>query len=216
MRYAVALLMALGCSPALAQTEPPALEPRAGRLFFTPEERARLDTLRGKTSVSEVVEAPNTLTVNGFITRSGHKPRPFIDGRAVPAEGLSGLTIATLPGGRMRITQPGGQSINVKPGQRVDLSAGTVTEGYDLPGARSDKAVPGLPAQFLAANIPQVEAAPKAKATRKASRGPSRRAKAAAAVPATPPPAQVALPAPPPMGAAAPGIPLPLPTPTPR
>ncbi|MFN0163334.1 MAG: hypothetical protein ACKVQQ_19070 [Burkholderiales bacterium] len=216
MRYATVLLMVLGCAPALAQTEPPALEPRAGRLFFTPEERARLDTLRGKTSVTEVVEAPNTLTVNGFIARSGHRPRPFIDGRAVPAEGLSGLTIATFPGGAMRITQPGGQSINVKPGQRVDLNAGTVTEGYDLPGPRSDKAATGLPAQFLAANIPKVEAAPKVKASRKANRGQGRRAKAAASGPTAPPPAQVAPPAPPPMGAAAPGIPLPLPTPTPR
>ncbi|MBL8377156.1 MAG: hypothetical protein JNM79_04770 [Burkholderiales bacterium] len=216
MKTAALLLLTLTCLPALAQTEPLAHEPRAGRLFFTPDERARLDAVRGKSAATEVVEAPNMLTVNGYIARAGQKPRPFIDGRAVPAEGLSGLTIAAQAGGRLRITQPGGQSISAKAGQRVDLSAGTATEAYDLPGARADKTAPGLPAQFLAAKLPQADSAPKAKAPRQARRGQGRRAKGAAAGPMSPPPAQVAPPATPPMGAAAPAIPLPLATPTPR
>jgi hypothetical protein len=194
----------------------PAFEPRDGRLFFTPAERARLEAVRGKTAAA-IEEAPNAIVVNGYIARTGQAPRAFIDGRAVPPQGLSGLAIAALPGGRLSVTQPDGRRVVAKPGQRVDLNAGIATEAFDVDRRRNDPVAPrALPTPFITANIPQFEPATKAKAPRKARKGSARRGRAAAAAPGAPPPAQIAPPPPAPMGAGAPAIPAPLPTPATR
>ena len=70
---------------ALAQAEP------VGRLFFTPEQRAALETMKGKPPAS-VAQISETITVNGLVQQSGGKSIVWING--VPqAEGQQGAGV---------------------------------------------------------------------------------------------------------------------------
>ena len=133
-----------------------AQENRLGRLFFTPEERQRLDQGRGKQSNS--ASAPQTVTVNGVIVRPGMATILFLDGKEVRrGEGPAGVRLAPQANQSIRMQADGGPTISAKPGQVVDLSSGRTIENYQLttpPPPAVSESPPGLEAESAANKSP--------------------------------------------------------------
>ncbi len=147
-------LMALGLAAALVLPLNVAHAQRLDRLFSTSDERALLDELRRERQIvapdqQAVVEiVPDTpsveqVTINGVVLRSGGVNSAWINGRQVDAgartrEGVRVDTSATR-GGSVKITLPSGaESINLKPGQKIDVDSGVVVEAYErATGARA-------------------------------------------------------------------------------
>ena len=116
------------------------------RLFSTPEERALLDELRRERKivapdpqVTEIVPDTPTVeqvTINGVVLRSGGTNSAWINGRQVDAGARTreGVRVDTSPaeGGRVKITLPSGaETIDLKPGQKIDVDSGVVVEAYE-------------------------------------------------------------------------------------
>ena len=193
-------------------------DPGLGRLFFSPQERARLDQRRGIAGAAAAVEeSPNLVSISGVIMRDGGRPTPVIGGRILPPGAtMSGLRIAGLASGNVRITQPNGHSVLAKPGQTVDLATGQATDNFELPGKRDPRPT-ALPANFGSGTLLAPAAKPtNAKAAKKAKRPAQRRGKAgpktnpgkAPPIVAPPPPGQKQAPAPAiPMTPAMPALP---------
>ena len=211
-RHAAAMLLCLQALPLGAQPSPgPA--PELGRLFFAPTERADIERDRGKPSREPAaVEGPESVTVNGVITRRGAPAVPLINGRALArGESLSGLTITGLADGRVRVTRNAdGKSGLARPGQTVDLATGEVREPFDVADNRKRDALPpqSLPyTSGVPAPVAEKATAGKPVKTRRPRRAKRSSGKTPAAPPA--PPARAEAPAAPvpPMSAPAPGIP---------
>jgi hypothetical protein len=143
------LIAALGVIGASAEAAQPEAKPAGasapqsiGRLFFTPAERAQLDTARLQrkpaaptASAAAPVEPPPTtqiVTYSGIVRRSDGKSMLWINNRLVEEkDALSGLSLK----GKVRsdgavtlqVPQTGG-SIDVKVGQSVELQTGRVAE----------------------------------------------------------------------------------------
>jgi hypothetical protein len=126
---------------------------RLGRLFSTPDERALLDELRRERQIvdpdPQVVEVvPDTpsveqVTINGLVLRSSGPDSAWVNGRQVDGggrtrEGVRVDTSATR-GGRVKIILPSGAAtIDLKPGQKIDVDSGVVVEAYERSsGARA-------------------------------------------------------------------------------
>lgn len=127
---------------------------RLGRLFYTPEERQRLDQRRGAPAEAS---APQMVMVNGVIIRPGMAPILFLNGKEVrKGEGPAGVTMTPQANQSIRMQSDGGPSVSARPGQTVDLSNGRSIDNYQLtmpplgPPAASEplnvesSAVPGL------------------------------------------------------------------------
>ena len=86
-----------------------------GRLFFTPQERAKLETQGAK------ADAPvqrDTLTVNGMIQKSGGKRIFWINGEQQDAVASPEKAPASV-----KVTVPGNsRPVEVKVGQRIELN----------------------------------------------------------------------------------------------
>jgi hypothetical protein len=161
------LIAALPAAPALAQApaaippappqpnvETPAAPeaPTLGRLFFTPEERARIDALRRRPPVTSTppvaaaqpehapqVEPPKYLTLNGVVRRSDGATTVWLNDKPVrgrtTAEGIMVVPSARAgtPGDvTVRVPQTG-QSVDLKVGQQLEVTSGRVQEGYRAP-----------------------------------------------------------------------------------
>ncbi len=110
-----------------------------GRLFFTPEQRAKMDMARQQERsirVEEEVEAsppPANITLNGVITRSDGKTVVWINNR-VQGDDASGKSIAVAGrenAGQISVTTPDAKrSIPLKVGQSLDMNSGQVEEVY--------------------------------------------------------------------------------------
>lgn len=135
-------------SPAQPQTQSSPAQPfekRLGRLFTTPDERAKLDKTRGVVQ-QQTTNIAQTVIVNGVILRPGKTPILFLDGK----EAIAGRVEI---GNRAQIQARtnDGHSVIVKPGQYVDLGSGRTTEGYQLipaatlPAAKADEKVAPYP-----------------------------------------------------------------------
>ena len=139
--------MALGLAAGLAVAPLNAEAQRLGRLFSTPEERALLDELRRERhlvspepqSLVEVApEIPNLeqVTIDGVVLRSSGANSAWINGRHVTGGDTTreGVRVDTSPagGGRVKITLPSGvETIDLKPGQKIDVNSGVVVEAYE-------------------------------------------------------------------------------------
>lgn len=168
-RLAFAALLAVTLVfPALANAQ----ENRLGRLFYSPEERAKMDQRRG-VIVPVQAAGPQTSVVNGIITRNGQAPVLFIDGRETRGPATQASAQQQLDQG-VRLKGESGQTIAAKPGQIVDMSSGRAVEIYQLmPGTAGGRAkedgtppVSGAPAESLSASPPaagrtQVRPAPR-------------------------------------------------------
>ena len=128
--------------PAAAQAAP-AADP-VGRLFFTPAQRASLDiartqrarnTLVNERTVDETVApAAQTITYGGMVRRGDGKSTVWINGRPVndndPVGGVS-LVGRVRPDGGVSLQVPqSGHSVNLKPGQSIELLSGVIEEAY--------------------------------------------------------------------------------------
>ena len=134
-------VLAWQCPPATAQ------DSRLGRLFFTPEERQRLDQKRGTPAAAS---APQTVIVNGVIIRPGMAPILFLDGKEVrQGEGPAGVSLTPQPNRTVRMQAEGSPAVSVQPGQVVDLSSGRTFENYQLATPPS-----AVPAEIIPSDSP--------------------------------------------------------------
>lgn len=146
-------LLISGLAAALMLVSYDADAQRLGRLFSTPDERALLDELRRERrivapdpQVTDIVPDTPTVeqvTINGVVLRSGGTNSAWINGRQVDAGARTreGVRVDTSPaeGGRVKITLPSGaETIDLKPGQKIDVDSGVVVEAYErASGARA-------------------------------------------------------------------------------
>ena len=115
-----------------------------GRLFFTPEQRAQLDTLRTKKVVAAQVKdepAPEFVTYSGIITRGDGKTTVWVNNKAlseVDMRDTASLVGRVERDGRILVQS--GQAANapalrLKVGQRAELGTGRIEENYTVTNA---------------------------------------------------------------------------------
>lgn len=135
-----ALTTAAAPGPVAAQAAR-AAEP-VGRLFFTPAQRASLDvarTQRARTALptdgTEETAAPvaQTITYGGMVRRSDGKSTVWINNRPVSDKeaGAGAIVGRVRPDGGISLQVPqSGRSVNLKPGQSIELLSGAIEEGF--------------------------------------------------------------------------------------
>lgn len=122
-----------------------------GRLFTTPEERAELDEIRndpdyGKQEATPIVVVPEQgstgptvehVTINGIVLRSSGQNYSWINGDNIRGgdatrEGIRVETRKLNSGGTVRLVLPSGlDSVQLKPGQKIDVLTGSIFEPYE-------------------------------------------------------------------------------------
>jgi hypothetical protein len=137
----------------LAGAAPPAEAQRLGRLFTSVDERAHLDELRyqGQFATPQPVPEPaaaatsapeqggptvSSLTVNGIVRGSSGRGTVWVNGNQIERGGTTreGIQVNTAgAGGRsVRARLPSGvDTIEIKPGQKIDVIHGVVLEPYE-------------------------------------------------------------------------------------
>lgn len=124
----------------LAAAVASAAEP-LGRLFYTPAQRAQLDTLRSQKHVASPVQeakqppaTPEVLTYGGIVRRSDGRSTVWINNRMVnDGKAPDDLSISSRSRSDDRVSVglpqvPG--PVELRVGQSFDLQTGTVTEPY--------------------------------------------------------------------------------------
>ncbi|HAZ61929.1 MAG TPA: hypothetical protein DCY89_10195 [Gammaproteobacteria bacterium] len=133
--------------------------PSLGRLFSTPEERARLDEARRQARLPAwmqmspeegAVAAPpgppeppppppprGTLAVDGYVLRGDGATTVWVNREGSTGGPLLGVDAAVEPPGRAgvgaRVLAPDGTSVLLRPGQSLPAGETEVREGYLLP-----------------------------------------------------------------------------------
>lgn len=125
-RFVLALL------PALALAGPCAAEP-LGRLFFTPEQRATLESLRLAPATAATAATTDRVTVNGIIQRSGGPATVWINGvpQTVPAGSVAGAGKSGGPAVRVPVPGQDGQ-VKLKVGQTIEISEPAAGEEKEI------------------------------------------------------------------------------------
>lgn len=111
-----------------------------GRLFFTPAQRAQLDTARSQKSRAmlpsdtEAAPLPETITYSGMVRRNDGKSTVWLNNRAIndrqPTEGVPAVG-SVRPDGRIILEPPqGGPRTELKVGQSLEIVSGTIDEPY--------------------------------------------------------------------------------------
>ncbi len=142
---AASLVLAV-CAVAAAAIPAPASAAQAerlGRLFFTPAQRASLDvarsqrartTLANENAEQEAAPAAQTITYGGLIRRNDGRTTVWLNNQPVHDNDRSGagaVVSGVRPDGRIILQAPqGARSVELKPGQSVELLSGTIEEGY--------------------------------------------------------------------------------------
>ncbi len=119
-----------------------------GRLFSTADERASLNEIRRDRHMAipepapqpvAAVEPPKVeqLSIDGLVIRSGGANSAWINGRPVSGgwitrEGVRVDTTSGQGGGTVKFTLPSGvDTVELKPGQKIDVTTGVVVEVYE-------------------------------------------------------------------------------------
>ncbi len=144
-----------------------------GRLFFTPSQRASLDIARKQRArtalATEKTEefataapAPQSITYDGVVRRSDGKSTVWINSRPVHDKDPAGGAVVVgrvRQDGSVTLQMPqSGRSVELKPGQSVELLSGAIEESFSrkpatLPEPRpAAKATPEAKAGKSAAN----------------------------------------------------------------
>lgn len=110
------LSLALLCSALAASVQAQSL----GRLFYSEEERARLDQQRGQPAMDDPARAVGTLRNDGVVTRSIGPATWFVNGQAVDAHTLSGRAIG-VRGRQLVLGGEDGRHLTLKPGEQATL-----------------------------------------------------------------------------------------------
>jgi hypothetical protein len=132
------------CALAAAAVPVQAADAPLGRLFFTPSQRASLDVARtqrarsalstDKTDEATAAPLPQTLTYDGAVRRSDGKATIFLNGRPVSEKDSAAGTVIVgriRPDGGVSLQLPqSGRSVDLKPGQSVELLSGVIEESY--------------------------------------------------------------------------------------
>lgn len=152
-RLPTALLLLAVSAPCLLPWRSAAAD-GLGRLFFTPQQRDRLDELRdtyvyGQPQKSRKAPTIQDVTINGVVLRSDGESAAWINGSPVfgaqaTPEGVQ-VEADHSAGGGVRIRLPGGvDTVQLKPGQKIDLPDGRVLDAYQhLPTETSKKVFEG-------------------------------------------------------------------------
>jgi hypothetical protein len=148
------------CTLLLAAGAAAAAEP-LGRLFYTPAQRAQLDTLRSQRNIAppvvpeqqEPVPVPEVITYGGIVRRSDGRTTVWINNHAIN-DGKDGNRSAVVSrvqaDGSVAVEVPQtSRNVKLKVGQSVDIVSGAVAEPYarrrESVSAPSKPAVPGGP-----------------------------------------------------------------------
>ena len=149
------VVLVIAADSAAAQEQP------LGRLFFTPAQRSSLDVARSQRALTtlatekteETVAAtpvPQTITYDGMVRRSDGKTTVFINSRPVnDKDPVGGGTIVgrVRPDGGVTLQVPqSGRSIDLKPGQRIELLSGTIEEAHSRKPAAPEPKLAAKPA----------------------------------------------------------------------
>ncbi|MGH8622341.1 MAG: hypothetical protein ACRET3_09400 [Burkholderiales bacterium] len=133
----------LACATLAAAIPVPApAQERLGRLFFTPAQRASLDIARSQRARAalstekseEAAPVPQTITYGGLVRRSDGRTTVWINNQPVhdrESAGAAAIVGRVRADGSVTLQVPqSGRSVNLKPGQSVELLSGAVEEGY--------------------------------------------------------------------------------------
>lgn len=159
-----------------------------GRLFFTPAQRAALDTARKQNVRVEIgneenerpqaaptaaAPLPQTVRFNGLIQRSDGKGTVWLNNKPVTETTSGGLNISTNRNDtRVKLSTPdGGRSMDLKVGQTAEMVSGTIEENYRrrAPLKPDEKATPPA-AGNDAANVQKRTAEPAPESIESSSR----------------------------------------------
>jgi hypothetical protein len=147
--YGLILLCVLAAAPGLAfaqdkpQPKPRADEP-VGRMFFTPAQRAQLDIARTQRArvtlatekteeVATAAPVPQTLTYDGVVRRADGSSTVWINSRPVNPKDPAGPVIVgrVRADGGISLQMPQtGRTVDLKPGQSVELLSGQIEERF--------------------------------------------------------------------------------------
>jgi len=137
------LIVCALATAALPGRAPAAQQDPLGRLFFTPAQRASLDVARSQrartalaTENTEQEAAPvaQTITYGGLLRRDDGKTTVWLNNQPVhdnDPSGAGAVVSRVRPDGRITLQAPqSARSVELKPGQSVELLSGTIEEGY--------------------------------------------------------------------------------------
>ncbi|MCK5435432.1 MAG: hypothetical protein KAI88_02270 [Nitrosomonadaceae bacterium] len=111
------VLTALSCG-AVAQE-------KIGRLFFTPEQRIRLEQLESKPEGETAVIISDKILVNGIVQRNGGSRVVWINGVPQSQKGTNGILVERdITPDSVPVKIPGtGNLVRLKVGQSIDLNS---------------------------------------------------------------------------------------------
>jgi hypothetical protein len=175
-RYAF-IILCVACG-VLAESPMPAAAADAplGRLFFTPSQRSSLDIARTQRAratlstekteeVATAAPAPQSITYDGSVRRSDGQSTVWINHRPVSdKESASGAVVVgkVRQDGSVSVQMPqSGRSVELKPGQSVELLSGAIEESYSRKPVTAPEEKP--------AAKPSAKGAPEAKAEKSAA-----------------------------------------------
>ena len=116
-----------------------------GRLFFSPEQRAKLDAGRKdalanlnrpvvttKAEPAPKAAPPKVVTLHGIVKRSDGESTVWVNDKAVSARfGESDISAGSIAPDSVGLDLPGAKRrIRLKVGQSVEATSGTIEEGY--------------------------------------------------------------------------------------
>lgn len=169
---AAAIILSVVCGSGIPVFAADAADAVMGRLFSTPEQRALLDRIRREKDIRrevqpevetevetaaapEVVEEPEPeapplgdIVVNGLVMRTGGPATAWVNGYPLlngqpTGEGV--VVRASPRTGRVTLSLPaGGQSISVRPGQKIQFSGSRVLEVFEELPTNEDSATSAL------------------------------------------------------------------------
>lgn len=140
------LILPLISAALLALASSAGAEPIHGRLFFSADERAKLDQTRQKSGRAFSATATDQITVSGIVKRSGGKTTVWINQAPQHEDetpGGNAVRAAPDSAGGIDLRLPSGKTVKLKAGQTLDTAKGNIREGYE---SADDSARPEAPA----------------------------------------------------------------------
>lgn len=143
MSDGLAIRVALACLLAGTVIPAPAAEgPQIGRMFFSPAQRAQLDIARTQraratlaTENTEEAAQPvaQIITYDGLVRRADGSSTVWINSRPINSSDPAGPVIVgrVRPDGGVSLQMPqSGRTVDLKPGQSVELLSGQIEERF--------------------------------------------------------------------------------------
>lgn len=129
-----------------------------GRIFFTPEERARLDALRSQRAVAVQTRdepVPEIVKFNGIVRRADGRATVWINNQPLSEAELrnkQAIVGRVSRSGQVTLQSPqGAMQMQLKVGQSAELLSGRVEESYATAPANRESSVTAKPEPALGA-----------------------------------------------------------------